>query len=160
MRAPAVLMTALLLPLTACTSYRDPVLKVTGVTLGPRSDEAIPVDFTLELANPNDEPLKLLRFEYDLIVSGRRVYSGLRSAEATLNVHATRQITMPAVVRYDRLGIAAADLAAPLDFRLSGRLSYVPPGGFAQVLLDTGLHLPEAPFSDVGRLDVGVTGGR
>jgi hypothetical protein len=133
-----------------CSSYRDPAIVVSETRLIETTDEAAAVGFALDLRNPNDEPLKLLQFEYDLLVNGVSAYSGIRSAQATLAANGARRLEVPAVIRFDDVDAAAPP--ATLHYRLRGTLQYVTPGEIAQVLFDTGVRKPRAGFTAEGDL--------
>jgi LEA14-like dessication related protein len=150
-RALPLLLAALLLP--ACTSYRSPELSVAQVRPGERSNEGMALVFTLDATNENDVALPLRDVQYHVDLDGKRVFSGTRSAEATLRRRGTQQITLPAVVN-----LATADpalrTAGRVPYRISGTLTYVTPGQIAEVLFDTGVRVPEVGFTSTGEVDL------
>ena len=66
---------SLLLPglLGGCTQYRDPSVNVHSVSASSMTQEAMVLDFMLELSNPNQESLRLHEFHYDVAVDGVKV---------------------------------------------------------------------------------------
>lgn len=137
-----------------CAGHRDPALVVSDAALAETSDEALGLRFWLDLQNPNDEPLKLLRFEYDVKVNGRTVYSGARDAQATLAANGTRRLAVPAVVRFDQMDWNAAARPHRADYSISGSVQYVAPGEIAEILFDLGVRKPRAGFKGAGELDL------
>ena len=141
-----------------CSRYRDPLFRVSAVTVGEMTDEALQLHFDLRLTNPNNDPLQLVQFDYTVSVEGRRVFQGRRAAEATLNVLVTRTLTIPAVVPYDRMGWVESGPPPTFGYRLSGTLLYLTPGELAETLLDTGLRRPKVRFAHAGEV-VTMPGG-
>ena len=141
-----------LLLLGGCSGYRDPSIALSESKLADVSDEAVALKFTLDLHNPNTEPLKLLQFKYDVDIDGKRVYSGTRAAEATLASASARRIDIPAIVRLGDVGWNRQALPAHVQYSVSGRLEYVTPGDIAQMLLDTGVRKPKVSFFGAGEV--------
>jgi LEA14-like dessication related protein len=137
-----------------CSIYRDPALNVGQPAVHETTEQALTLRFPIDLQNPNEEPLKLLQLEYDVRVDGRTVYSGIRDAQATVASHGTRQVEIPAVVRYDDLNWTAANVPAQARYSISGKLQYVTPGEIAQILFDTGVRKPRAGFRAQGDVDL------
>ena len=108
--------------------HRSPGVTVGAVTLGDSSDEALVLQFQLDLVNRGSEPLRLREFRYQLWVDGKPVFQGRRTAEATLGAGATRRMGVPAVLRYDRMGWTATDRPAEIPYTMSGSLLYISPG--------------------------------
>src|SRR5262245_26008692 len=92
---------AAILTTSGCTTYRDPSIDVTGVRLAQLTDEAAALSFSLDLHNPNNDPLTLLYFDYHLSVDGKDVYSGKRAAETVLAALGSKQVTIPAVIPFE-----------------------------------------------------------
>jgi hypothetical protein len=135
-----------------CSQYRDPSIVLSGSKLADASDEALALKFTLDLSNPNTEPLKLIAFHYDVTVDGKRVYSGQRAAEATLASISGRQIDIPAVVRFRDMGWNPQSMPQTAQYSVTGELEYVTPGEIAQVLFDTGVRTPSKSFTGAGEV--------
>ncbi len=131
---------------------RSPRVAVAAVTLGDSSDEALVLQFQLDLVNRGSEPLELREFRYRLSVDGKQVFQGRRAAEATLGASATRRMGVPAVLRYDRVGWTATDRPAEVPYTMSGSLLYVSPGELAEILFDTGVRKPTVDFGGKGTI--------
>lgn len=131
---------------------RAPMVAVAAVTLGDSSDEALVLQFQLELVNRGSEPLRLREFRYQLSVDGKPVFQGRRAAEATLGAGATRRMQVPVVLRYDRVGWTATDRPAEIPYTMSGSLLYVSPGELAEILFDTGVRKPTVGFGGKGTI--------
>ncbi len=129
---------------------RSPRVAVAAVTLGDSSDEALVLQFQLDLVNRGSEPLRLREFRYRLSVDGKPVFRGRRTAEATLGAGVTRRMQVPAVLRYDRMGWTATDRPAEIPYTMSGSLLYISPGELAEILFDTGVRKPTVGFEGKG----------
>jgi len=146
-------LTALILSgLGGCSGYKDPSIRPAGATMVEKTDEAITLQLAVDLANPNNEPLKLLEFEYDVHVNGVRVHQGLRAAETTLAANGHKQVQIPAVVRYDTVQWMPDGIPVSATYAVRGQLRYVTPGEIAQVFFDTGVRKPSASFGWTGEV--------
>jgi hypothetical protein len=141
---------------TGCSSYRSPAIQVQNVRVVDQTDEAITLGFDLAVTNPNDEPLKLLDFNYSLTVDGKGVYSGKRSAEATLNAAGEQRVTLPAVVPFQRTGWQPGSVPAQADYAISGSVLFLTPGEIALILFDSGVRRPKARFAQAGVAPLGT----
>ncbi len=152
MRAAILIGLLLLVPvLTGCSSYDAPRLAVSSVVLADRSDEAVVLDVTLDAENSNEVELPLETIEYTVLVDGRVVFEGTRSAEATLRREGTQQIVLPVAIRL----APDVPLRGEYPYRIRGRLTYVTPGEIAQLLFDAGVRRPRVGFRDEGVIDFG-----
>lgn len=138
-----------------CALYTSPRLGVTDARLTERSADGLVVTFTVEAANPNRVELPLRDIRYTLWLDGRRVFSGTRSAEATLARLSRQELTIPAAARPDALPRAAG----VVPYRIRGELTYRTPGKLAAVLFDTGVPAPTSAFSHEGVVDLGPAPG-
>jgi hypothetical protein len=139
------------LVLAGCSSYRAPTLTVTDAALAERNEEGTVVKFTINAAHDNDNPLPLREARYVLELNGKQVFSGVRSAQCTLSRFGSQQFIIPAVVPAAQL----AELTGEnVSFHISGTLTYITPGAFAELLFDTGVSRPSVGFSDQGTLDM------
>jgi hypothetical protein len=135
-----------------CATYRDPVITVREVSLVDASQEACALRFAIDLENPNDEPLELRRFDYALVLDGKPVFTGRRSAETTLAARGRGTLALPAVVPFERAGWVDGHPPRAAAYTISGRLQYLTPGKIAEALLDLGVRRPSAAFSGKGEL--------
>lgn len=142
-------LTVIIIVLGGCATVRDPSATIVHAQIGAASEEANVVDFTLDLMNPNDESLKLLEVEYEVMINGRRAYSGIRSAEATLSGRDQRHIRLPAVVGPEHAGVDGPRLASA-EYVITGQIRYIAPGEIARVLRDMGFPHPSVAFRGSG----------
>jgi hypothetical protein len=146
------LILALVAPAVAgCSSIRPPGVRVSEVAVVERTEEALTLEFGLDLHNPNGEPLELISFDYHASVDGRRVFEGRWAAQATLAPRGSNRLTIPAVVRFDRADWESSGVPAEAQVAVSGRLLYLTPGALAEILLDTGVRRPRVRFSGRGQ---------
>lgn len=136
--------------LGGCSAYEAPNLKVVDARVSERSTEGVVLMFTIDAENPNEEGLPLRSVDYRVSLDGREVFTGTRSAEATLRRYGTQQIRLPAVVALTEPG--AGETAA--NYRIEGTLRYITPGEIAEILFDAGVRQPSVSFSGEGRADL------
>lgn len=138
--------------LTGCLGSRPPSIEVGEAVLVEETTEALRLDVALDLANPNDEPLELLQFEYAFSIDGASVFRAKQSAEATLSASGRKRLVLPAVVPLDGAPWPAGARPADAAWSIRGSLLYVAPGALAEALLDTGVRKPRAGFGGSGRV--------
>ena len=138
-------------PLAGCAGIRAPGFEVLSVALESETDEAFVLDFTLRATNDNDEAVPLREIRYTLTLEGKRVFSGVRSAEVTLPPGGVQIITLPASVLIAE-GVPTPD-DERADYRLAGAVTYLAPGSIAELLFDANVRRPTAHFADAGVLE-------
>lgn len=153
MRRPHHLLALLLVGLAGagCNSTQQPRLHVVDARIGEQTSDGVVIEFTLEGENANAVELPLREVTYALEVDGRRVFSGQRSAEATLRRLGSQRFLLPAVV-------PAAEVQGTLEgssYRVSGSAVYLAPGAIPELLFDTGLSRPTVSFAGRGELSAG-----
>lgn len=140
--------------LGACTGYSSPRMSVEKAQATEKTPDGTAVVFVLNAENENDVALPLRTVEYTVALDGQNVFTGTRSAEATLRRKGVQQIVLPASVRAEQWG--GRELAGVSRYRLSGRVFYVTPGQLAEVLFDAGVRTPSAEFAFEGEIDLGA----
>ncbi len=138
--------------LTGCSRYKHPELSVAEVKLTEETASGYVLEFVLDTRNDNPEPLPLREVRYSLAIDGREVFSGVRSAQATLRRYGTQRISLPAAVALEP---GAAPPRGVVRYALDGELSYVTPGQIARILFDTRVRRPRLGFHERGELDLG-----
>lgn len=133
-----------------CSSYEAPNLKVVDARVSERSAEGVVLMFTIDAENPNEEGLPLRSVDYRVLLDGNEVFTGTRSAEATLRRYGTQQIRLPAVVAMTEPEARDADA----NYRIEGTLRYITPGEIAEILFDAGVRQPSVGFSGEGKADL------
>ncbi len=134
--------------LVGCSSVQTPTIQVVDARVVEQTPEGVTLEFTLEGNNPNSASLPLREVSYALEVDGRRVFSGRRSAEATLRRLGDQRFLLPAVV-------PSSDATGSLEgseYRLAGTAVYLAPGAIAEILFDSGLSRPTVSFAGTGTL--------
>lgn len=148
----AVLVAAILAA-AGCRGFGAPALAVNDVVVTGATSEALGLGIVMELRNTNREPLELDEFRYSVSIDGTKVYTGRHYGGATLGAGATRRVTIPAVVAYERAGWLA-DVPASTRYSVSGQMRYTVPGQFSRLLAELGLRRPKASFSKRGELQL------
>lgn len=136
---------------TGCAGVRDPSIALHDAALLGSNPEGCTMRLTLELVNPNREPLELRTVDYAVRADGREVFAGRRAAEATIPARGRAELALPVVIPHARAGWPGAP---PPDFAVSvrGTLKYTSPGELAEALLDAGVRRPRVSFSLSGRI--------
>jgi hypothetical protein len=133
------------LALAGCVTR--PTASVQGGSATAATDEAVVLTFTVVAQNRGETELPLRMVDYTLVVDGKRVFRGRRSAEATLSRKDVQTIELPVPVRWEDLPQGES------RYRLSGDFDYTLPGIFWQAMFDAGLYRPGADFEFEGTLD-------
>lgn len=134
--------------LGGCSTAKAPTFSVVEAKLTSESAEGYVVTFVLEGENRNGYPLPLREVEYRLVLEGETVFSGRRSAEATLPERATQRVVLPVSVPFaDGVGLPAS-----MAYELTGRVTYVIPGAIAELLFDNEIRKPRVGFAERGEL--------
>ncbi len=136
--------------LAGCSGHQAPLVRVGDAALVEVADEALAIGIAIELENPNAEPLELRRLTYTLSIDGRTVYDGRRAAQATLARSGVKTITIPAVVRYDRVSWDETGPPAEAEWSVRGEVVYVTPDELGEILLDARIIEPKAAFGGGG----------
>lgn len=137
-----------------CASSAAPKVSIAGAQLAERTSEGVAMQFTLNAENTNDVGLPLRTVRYTLELDGKQVFSGTRSAEATLRRLGTQQIVLPAVIA-NLPETAATRTTGRVPYRISGTMTYIAPGQIAEILFDSGVRVPSTDFSGTGEIDLG-----
>ncbi len=114
-------------------------------TPGVGSGGADSLEFTLNLRNDNPDGVPLRVVDYTVEIDGQQVFSGTRSAEATVPARGVQSMRLPAAFE-------GVELRPGAKYRLSGSYTYVLPGAFAEALFDSGVRVPSASFAAEGEL--------
>ncbi|MCH2152316.1 MAG: hypothetical protein MK089_03150 [Phycisphaerales bacterium] len=135
---------------------QSPRIGVESVQVVARNQNAMAIQFNMELSNPNDKPIEPLELNYAVSVLGKGVYQGRHAAEMTLDARGNnRPLSLPAVIRFDQMGWSEDRIPEEARWRLSGTLVYMNQGVFSQTLLDFG-YRPSTGFSASGVLETTV----
>jgi LEA14-like dessication related protein len=65
--------------LGGCASVKAPILALDGLKVGDMGVTGAAIEVAFRLRNPNPEPLRIDRFEYELFVNGNRLGRGFES---------------------------------------------------------------------------------
>lgn len=143
--------------LGGCTSYSSPELSLNRAEATERTDDGVAMRFVIDAKNDNTDTLPLRSVEYRLEMDGQQVFTGTRSAEATLRRKGVQQVVLPAVMSTQSAGGGggkAQPASGPRRFRLSGTMYYITPGQLAEVLFDAGVRTPSVSFGFDGEIDL------
>lgn len=130
--------------LPACSSTPPPRASDASISLRETQGRGVVTSIRLTFHNTSDQPLPLRDLAYDLYQDNRRVFSGVRSAQCTLQRFGSQTIDLPAAWSVpDDQPLPSADSS----FRLKGRVTYLVPGALAEVLFDAKILRPTEGFS-------------
>ena len=62
-----------------CATVKPPILAVDGLKVGDMGLTGVALDVGFRVRNPNPEPIRIERFEYELFVNGNRLGRGFES---------------------------------------------------------------------------------
>ncbi len=96
-----LLLSLLLLPLTACTLlYRPPVLELTGLRMGSLGFSGTEMVAHLNVGNPNFWDVRTVKITYDLTVEGEKAGNGVYEKEFVVPAGGTMQLEFPVKVSW------------------------------------------------------------
>src|SRR5690349_10130405 len=113
---PRICLVVFCLLLAGC-STQPPRISVQSAALTERTDAGMVVNFTMLADNPNGAALPLRDASYTVWLADKPVFSGVRSAQATVARYGTQTFTLPAA-----FPLATAPSAGNQSFRLAGKL--------------------------------------
>lgn len=141
---PIVCLLLAALPLGACSSTFDPRVRLVGVEMREKTAEGVVLAITLEADNETDQALPLRELTYSVYLDGERVFTGERSAEATIRRFGTQRVILPAAFA------PKVPLKGTMRCRVEGDLTYLVPGALAEALFDADVVRPSVAFSVEG----------
>ena len=77
----------------ACSTMKPPTLAVDGLKVGDMGLSGVALDVGFRIRNPNPEPLRIERFEYELLVNGRSLGHGYESKGTDLAGYGEAKLT-------------------------------------------------------------------
>ena len=92
LRATAMLVLSVLLA-AGCTTLKPPTLAVDGLRVGDMGVTGVALDVGFRLRNPNPDPLKVERFEYELFVNGSSLGHGYEPKGVDLAGYGEAKVT-------------------------------------------------------------------
>jgi hypothetical protein len=144
---PLILLLCLVAP--GCSSVRAPSLTVESAKLTERTDAGMVITFTVLADNPNGQALPLRDATYTVWLADKPVFSGTRSAQATVSRYGTQTFALPAAVP-----LSGSPSVGTEPFRITGRLMYIVPGALAETLFDIHVRRPSTHFHGDGTVDL------
>jgi hypothetical protein len=142
-----LLVAAANLPLFGCFA-QSPTFTLDGWQVTEEGPDGTVVNFSFIGENPNDEALPLREVRYQLSLDGQRVFSGVRSAEATLPPNGAQRIDLPVALTLPDDAVVDPDAR----FRLTGSVTYVVPGAIAELFFDNNIRKPKTSITADGVL--------
>lgn len=135
--------------LTGCSLHNKPSLTVASAKVTDRTDAGFVIDFIIDAKNTNEFELPLKEASYTVWLNDAKVFSGIRSPEASLRRFGIQEVRLPAAIP------SSLDLPdGVVSYRISGSLLYIRPGTLAEVLFDAGVVTPSKSFSGHGTIDL------
>lgn len=126
-----------LLLLTSCSA--PPRVGLTGDAVVTEQSTAATAGFVrLHVENPNEDPIKLVEFEYTVTVAGHRSWTGRHSGDMVLAPGFARMAEIPVVL--------PAGSGVGTRVRIRGSLHYLDTSTIAQTMAEWG-YRPTASFS-------------
>ncbi len=142
-----MVLTCVLAALGGCSSnLRQVTARVDSVRVDEKTDEGVRVLVTVVAENPNDIPLPVVRAEYEVDMPDRETFSFTDLPGTTVPAKGKQVFTFPAA-------FARVESGNDADaYRVSGQLTYEPPGEIRKLLTDYSVPLPSAGFKSKGTL--------
>lgn len=128
-------------------SLMTPEAQVTEVRVLERTERAVRMELLVELTNPNAVDLPLREVDYRVSVPKAGSFHFVMPPVATLPAEGRQTLRLPAVLE--------VPTGQEQTFRVSGTVSYEPPGELRRIMTDSGMPLPLSRFSAEGPLGPG-----
>ncbi|MFZ5450529.1 MAG: LEA type 2 family protein [Thermodesulfobacteriota bacterium] len=99
-----------------------PKVKFQSLAVGLPTGQGLPLDCTLLVENPNPQDLKVLGYDYELQLEGRRVIQGESREAVTLPARGQTLVTVPILLKLKALPVVlpAVLKEQPINYRISG----------------------------------------
>ena len=154
MRATVSFLTAVVMVFTATgcgvrklLKVKRPSAQVTSVSVLSQSAEGVRVEVVVNMSNPNQTPLPLLRSQYRLTVDDVGSFEMTDALHRTLPAGGRQVVTLPAV--FEAAGVSLTGTR----YTIAGSITYVPPGQIRKLLTESSIPLPSVPFQAAGQLE-------
>jgi LEA14-like dessication related protein len=111
----------------ACSlSYKNPQVALKKVRVMRITPEAVFLEGTLDLYNPNEPALQFSGYDYSLQVGGRKLVTGESKESFEIGGQKHAVITLPAFIRFEDLSAFFNQdlLGRDIPYRLSGTVQY------------------------------------
>lgn len=133
--------------LGACArSTQPPRFELISARTAERTSEGVSVELVILGENPNGHDIELREARYRVSAGNNRFFEGVRSPEVTLPRYGRVEMILPAAAPLERFPANAQSLT------IEGRIEYLEPGPFAEVLYDARLRRPAAPVRGTTKL--------
>jgi len=122
-----------------CSS--PPSVVIESVERVGQQDDATALLFHGRIENPHKEhTLRLLQYDYTLVLEGTSVYQGRHAAEMTLTPESERRFTLPAAFPNALAGIDPESLPESSSWSISGDLVFIGDSVLAETLREMGIQ--------------------
>ena len=167
--AGAMILLAMLLPLTGCGLFVSLVTEATQFLVNPKvqvvaarvtekTKDGVRIELTLKVTNPNTIELPLEKIHYTVTVPNGKTFTFVDGVHRTLPAKGEQTFTIAAAFA-DPLALRRSASAWRSKFyTLTGRISYRPPGELRNIAFNSGIPLPSTPVNKRARLVVGSAG--
>jgi LEA14-like dessication related protein len=129
MKLRVVLATLLM---SACATVKAPILAVDGLKLGDMGLSGVAVDVGFRVRNPNPEPIRIERFEYELFVNGNRLGRGFESKGLDLQGYGETKVRTRFDVNLLRLPGAVKDVLGQDRVKARAKGKFYATGSFGK----------------------------
>ena len=131
----------LTLALGGCQFVESPTTQVQGVEVTRVTDHGTSVDVTVLMENPNDVPLPLRASSYRVTIDGVGDFDFTDRLAYTIPANGQQVVVLPAAFATQGQDVASRPA------RVTGSVTYEPPGEMRAILTESGIPLPTAAFS-------------
>ena len=123
---------AVMLLSSACATVKSPILAVDGLKVGDMGLSGVAVDVGFRVRNPNPEPLRIERFEYELFVNGNRLGRGFESKGLDLEGYGETKVRTRFDVNLLSLPGAAKDVLGQNRVKARAKGKFYATGSFGK----------------------------
>ena len=132
-----------------CTA--PPTVTIESVEIVGQQGDATALLFHAHIENKHTHTLRLMQYEYTLVMGKASVYQGRHAAEMTLTPNSERRFTLPAAFPNALAGIDADVPTGVSQWTISGSLLFIGDSVLAETVREMG-YQPSVGFSASGDL--------
>jgi len=149
-------------PAPANVPVYPPIVTFRSATVAGAAFDGITVDVGLDVENPNDYALPVVRLSHAVSVDGVQAWSGNAPASVAVASRGRYPVTVPVFLPYASVPDIGARMASgqPFAYRVSGAVGFQTPAGVMDLPVgwEGTLPVPKPPQFSFEGIDVGALG--
>lgn len=138
-----------------CSSARPTRFRAGDVRVVERTPGGVVLRFGISVDNPGEDPLPFREVIYGVMLDGKEVFRGRRSAEMTLRRFGTQELVLPAAIpAAEATALMDGESGRTVSYTILGDVTYIKPGVLSRTLFDADVVRPSVSFTVSGEVVV------